>query len=89
MPVIEAMASELPVVATRGGVLREIVEDGRSGLPVPRGDPAAVASAVGDLLADPSAAARMGRCGRRRVGEHFTWDRITDQVLGLYRELQA
>ena len=69
--VLEAMAMELPVVASRIGGIPEAVEDGVSGLLVPPGDPAAVAEAIAQILDDEAFAARLGEAGRRRVREEF------------------
>jgi glycosyltransferase involved in cell wall biosynthesis len=72
MAVLEAMAAGLPVVATRVGGLPEAVEEGVSGLLVPRRDPAALSAALGRLLLDDGLAREMGEAGRRRVLERFT-----------------
>src|SRR5690242_4721493 len=53
LPPIEAMASGLPVIATRDGPLPELVEDGRSGLLVERSNPRALADAILQLLSNP------------------------------------
>jgi glycosyltransferase involved in cell wall biosynthesis len=84
VPVIEAMACGLPVVATRGGAFREIVEEGQTGLLVPRGDAAALSDAICQLLADPEGAAAMGQRGRARVLERFSWDRLSDMLEAYY-----
>ncbi|MBE0599273.1 MAG: glycosyltransferase family 4 protein [Desulfuromonadales bacterium] len=76
MPPAEAMACGVPVVATRSGGLPEVVEDGRTGLLVPRGDPAALAAAVIALLSDEPRRQAMGEAGRRRVEALFSWDRV-------------
>lgn len=80
MPVVEAMAAGLPVVATRAGAFPETVEDGRTGLLVPRGDVAALADALGRLLADPGLRRQMGRAGRERVSRLFTWPVLASQL---------
>ena len=70
--VLEAMAAGLPVVASAVGGIPEIVVDGETGLLVPAGvDPAPLAAAIAELLADPERRRQMGEAGRRRVEERF------------------
>jgi glycosyltransferase involved in cell wall biosynthesis len=63
LAVLEAMATQLPVVAVRAGGVEEAVVDGVSGLLVPE-DPAALATAVEQVLGDPGLAAKLGAGGR-------------------------
>jgi glycosyltransferase involved in cell wall biosynthesis len=61
-------------VATTGGALPEVVgESGRTGVLVTPDDPEALVAAIGDLLDDPAARARLGAAGRERVMQRFTW----------------
>jgi glycosyltransferase involved in cell wall biosynthesis len=74
LPAVEAMACGVAVVATTGGALPEVVgDDGETGVLVPPDDPGALASAIGRLLDDPEARARLGAAGRQRVMSRFTW----------------
>lgn len=84
MPTVEAMAMEVPVVCTRSGGMVEIVEDGKTGFVVERGDAAALASAIIRLLSDENRRRAMGKAGRQRVLERFSWERITDSLLSYY-----
>jgi alpha-maltose-1-phosphate synthase len=98
---LEAMACGAAVVATATGGIPEVVVDGETGLLVPfepgdpvtrePADPAAfareIAERVDTLVADPDLAARMGEAGRLRAVEHFSWRRIAEQTLDLYRTL--
>jgi len=84
---LEAMACETPVVAAAVGGIKEVVVDGGTGLLVPPADPPKLARALTEVLEDPGLAAKMGKAGRARVLEHFTWDRIGEKTLALYRSL--
>lgn len=87
-PAAEAMACELPVVATAAGALPEVVgADGEAGLLVPPRDPQALARAVETLLRDPLRCRQMGRRARTRVLERFRWDRAAREMVEVYREV--
>ena len=87
LPAGEAMACAVPVVATDGGALPEIVGD--AGVVVPRGDAAALARALRALLADPRRRAALGRAGRRRIVEHFSWQVCAGALVAYYRRVLA
>ena len=84
---LEAMACETPVVATRVGGIKEVVVDRETGFLVPPGDPVRLGRAITKVIEDPKLAARMGKAGRRRVLQQFTWDRIAEKTLELYRSV--
>lgn len=71
MVILEAMSLGLPVVAADGGGVPEVVEEGRTGLLVPPGDPEALARAVCWMLSHPEERKEMGERGKRRVEEAF------------------
>ena len=74
LPAVEAMACGVPLVATTGGALPEVVGDsGVTGLLVAPGDPGALAGALVSALEDPALRRRLGEAGRARVLERFTW----------------
>lgn len=85
--ILEAMASGLPVVATRTGGNPELVTDGHSGRLVPVADPAALAGALGGMLDDMPLSRRMGEIGRQTVVQRFGWDRTVENYLAIYDEL--
>jgi PAS domain S-box-containing protein len=85
--VIEGMAEGLPVVATNGGGVREIVTDGENGLLVPMGDSEALAEALERLIADPTEARRMGQAAYRHVRQNFTSEQSARRVEKIYQEV--
>jgi glycosyltransferase involved in cell wall biosynthesis len=87
MPLVEAMACEVPVVATQSGGVVEIVEQGVTGLLVERGNAKMLADAIIQLLKDNRLRRSMGKAGRRRVIGHFTWIIIAQNLLEYYTNL--
>lgn len=92
---LEAMACETAVVASRVGGIPEIVVDAETGFLVdyqevdPEAFAQGLADRIGRLLEDPVLAERMGKAGRRRVLELFTWPVIADRTYQLYGSLLA
>jgi len=96
---LEAMAMGLPVVASRIGGIPEVVEDGVTGALVPidvdkgefRGKggeadfEAALGEALAEIVSDPGRAAEMGRAGRKRVEDLFSWEAIADRTIEVYQ----
>jgi glycosyltransferase involved in cell wall biosynthesis len=85
--ILEAMATALPVVATRVGGTPEVVVHGETGFLVPPGNPAALADALGTLLANPAMALACGRAGRARAEAHFGASAMLQRVEALLDQL--
>jgi glycosyltransferase involved in cell wall biosynthesis len=84
---LEASAHGKPTIGTRVGGIPEAVHDGVNGVLVNPADPAALASAIVDLLRSPDRRAELGAAGRAVVRARFSRDRLVDQILGVYDEL--
>ena len=84
---LDAMCFGRPVVATAAGGIPEAVEDGVTGRVVPVQDPAALAAALFDVLADDALRARFGAAGRARFAERFSAERMVDATLAVYAEI--
>ncbi|GBF80255.1 glycosyltransferase family 4 protein [Aphanothece sacrum] len=84
IPLIEAMAMELPVVATYSGAFPEIVEEQKTGLLVERANPNALANAILQLLDNKNIRHTMGKAGRNKVVKQFTWEKISENLLSKY-----
>jgi sugar transferase (PEP-CTERM/EpsH1 system associated) len=82
--ILEAMATQLPVVATRVGANADLVEDGLSGTLVPPRDSAALGQAIVTYFSDPALARRHGRAGRQLAESRFSLGRMVDDYHALY-----
>jgi len=85
-PAAEAMACELPVVASTAGALPEVVGNDGAGILVPPRNATALAQAITRLLKDPGLRQRMGQSARRRVLRLFTWENAARQMVEVYKE---
>jgi colanic acid/amylovoran biosynthesis glycosyltransferase len=81
--IMEAMAMEVPVVATRVGGVAELVADGIDGILVAPGDAAAVADAIYAISMDRETAARLSAQSRRKIAAQFTPARSAAAIAGL------
>ena len=86
---LEAMACETPVVASAVGGILEVVVDGETGLLVPPARPDALAAALTRVLEDPPLGRAMGRAGRQRVEERFSWARVAERTEQVYADAGA
>ncbi|MEN3311455.1 MAG: hypothetical protein V7645_784 [Actinomycetota bacterium] len=85
--VIEALAAEVPVVATRVGGLPDVVRDGEDGFLVEAGATDELADRLAALAREPALRARMGKQGREHVLPRYAVDRLVEDVDELYRSL--
>lgn len=84
---LEAMASELPVVASDVGGIPEVVDQGVNGTLVAASDPEALAQALAAYVRDPQRAAVHGRAARARIEQHYSMAAMLAAYLGLYDRL--
>lgn len=85
--VLEAMASGLPIVATRISGHEDVVAHGHNGLLVPVNDADAMAAALDTLLRDPAKRQRMGLASREVMQQRYCTQRVLSRLVALYRGL--
>jgi glycosyltransferase involved in cell wall biosynthesis len=85
--IIDAFLAGVPVVASDVGGVPELVRDGETGLLVPPGDPAALAAALGRMLADDDLRRRCAEKARLLAGDEFCVPRMADRYESLYRTI--
>jgi len=87
-PAGEAMACEVPVVASRAGAIPEVIgTDGRCGVLVEPRSAESLAREIAALLDAPDRCRAMGKAGRERVLQHFTWRKAAERHVEVYREV--
>ena len=84
---VEAMACEVPVVASRVGGLPEVIEHGVTGFLHPVEDLSAMAASAVNLLTDPDLHQRVRAAGWRTVQERFCADEVVPRYEAFYREV--
>ncbi len=84
---LEGMALEKAVIATRAGGLPEVVDDRKNGILFPPGDAGALSDAIVSLLKDNGMRMEMGRRGLQKAERSFSLQCMTDGVEGVYRSL--
>ncbi len=86
---LEGMSTGLPVVVSDAGGNPEVIDEGRTGLVVPRGNPEALATAVVKICSDREQARRMGEAGRERVMAIFGVNHLVTRHEQLYEDLTS
>ncbi|MBI4610685.1 MAG: glycosyltransferase family 4 protein [Candidatus Rokubacteria bacterium] len=86
---LQALATEIPVVASSVGGVPEVLEHEVTGLLVPSGDPQRLAAALLATLREPELARRRAKAGRELVEARFSRARTVDRMVALYDELLA
>jgi D-inositol-3-phosphate glycosyltransferase len=86
---LEAMACGVPVIGSAVGGLLDTIVDGSTGLHVPPRDPARLARAINQLVADARLRARLGAAGAERARALYGWDRIAEHTLAVYEAVVA
>jgi spore coat protein SA len=88
MVLLEASACGLPLIATRLGGIPEVVRDGENGLLLDSPpDPGELGGKILALLKDPALSQSLGRQGRERILERFSWQRIAQEQEAVYDEV--
>jgi phosphatidylinositol alpha-1,6-mannosyltransferase len=84
---LEANACGKPVIGGRSGGVIDAIVDGETGYLVDPTDPDEIADKLIRILSDPSLASRLGRQGRIRVEQGYTWDCISEKMMACISEL--
>lgn len=82
--VLEAMASTVPVIATRVGGIPEVIQSGENGMLVPSKDSTALAESILQLMNHPQLRSNIAAAGRKRVEEQYSFRRQMEQFETLY-----
>lgn len=87
-PAAEAMACELPLIASDGGALPEVVgEHMKTGYTVEARDPFGLAKAIDYLMDHPEVREKMGKAARKRIQQVFTWENAAREMVKVYQEV--
>lgn len=83
---LESMATGLPLVGTRVGGIPALIDDERTGLLVPPGEPQQIATAIDRLVEDKALRESMGQAGQQRAINEFSWQRIAERTAEVYQQ---
>ncbi|MEW5761152.1 MAG: glycosyltransferase family 4 protein [Candidatus Thermoplasmatota archaeon] len=82
---LEAMACAKPCIGTRVGGITDVIDDGKNGITVEYGKKKEMEEAIVHLLENEKVCKNMGICGKRKVEEKFTWEKITKEIENVYK----
>ncbi|WP_226019613.1 glycosyltransferase family 4 protein [Novosphingobium sp. FKTRR1] len=85
--VVEAMLAEVPIVATLGGAVGDIINDGTTGWIVPRNDATALAAVLTSILDDPTVARQVASCGRIDAARRFDIAQTRSRIAAVLNEV--
>src|SRR5581483_532746 len=83
--IVEAHACQTPVIGSDSGAIPNVI--GEAGLVFPEANPSALAAAVRQLIDDPERKIRLGKLGRSQAERSCSWQRIAQQMVGIYADL--
>jgi len=84
---LEAMACQLPIVATEVPGNIELIEHNKNGIFIPPKNASAISKAILDLLDDPDKRDKLGKNARKTIEDKFTWDAVSNRILGCYKSI--
>ncbi len=84
---LEALASGVPVVVSDIPGVRDVIVEGRHGLLAEPMKPIDIAGKIRTILENPDMAKKMGELGRKVVEEKYTWDKVAEQIEGVYEDI--
>jgi glycosyltransferase involved in cell wall biosynthesis len=84
---LEAMACQLPIIATEVPGNIELIEHKKNGILIPPKDSSSLFRAIVNLLDDPVKRENLGKNARETVENNFTWDTVSDRILGYYNSM--
>ncbi|WP_409297677.1 glycosyltransferase family 4 protein [Peribacillus sp. SCS-26] len=84
---LEAMAGGKPIIISRTGGLKSIIEEGKEGLMFTPGDPVELAGRIEVLLADPAFAARLAADGKELAKRNYSWVSIAQKTVEVFMDL--
>ena len=87
--VFDYMAAGRPVILAIDGVIRQVVEEANAGVPVPPGDPAAMAAAIRMLASDPKRCQELGKNGRNMVETRFSRNELAEKFITLLESMRS
>jgi glycosyltransferase involved in cell wall biosynthesis len=85
--VFDYMAAGKPVILAIDGVIKEVIENAEGGIPIPPGNPEALANAILTLADNPELAIRMGRQARQYVETHFDRIKLASKFMEIINSL--
>ena len=87
LTMLEAMASAKPIIITNSGGMPEVISDGINGYVIPVREFELLAAKIKNLLGDEKLRNRLGYTGRQIVESQYTKERVTKDILSIYKKL--